>query len=226
MGRGMRLQRRLRAVLASQLGHPRGPLGRVVALRLNRSNRIAITAAIDRLGDIGGATVADIGFGGGVGLEVLLERVGPSGRVHGIDVSRTMLARAQRRFSTDVADGRLHLRAGSLTDLPLADGSLDASITVNTIYFIPELDSAFSELARTVKPSCRVVLGIGDPVTMAKSRVTDSGFRIRPVTEVVSALENAGLTLIEDERVGDSDGARHLLVTVRSLANPALCDSD
>ena len=203
--------------LAGQLGHPRGPLGRVVGARLNRSNRGKITTAIEALGDLDAAAVADLGFGGGVGLDVLLQRVGPAGRVYGVELSETMLAGANRRFSREVTAGRLHLHAGSLTDLPLADGSLDAAITVNTIYFLPELDAAFSELARCLKPpSGRAVVGIADPVMMKKLPFTQHGFHIQPIADVVAALSRAGLALQQDRRVGEGDEAGHLLVVTRA----------
>ena len=127
-----------------------------------------------------------------------------------------MLAVANRRFSREVTAGRLHLHAGSLTDLPLADGSLDAAITVNTIYFLPELDTAFSELARCLKPSGRAVVGIADPVMMRKLAFTQHGFHIRPVADVVAALSRAGLALQQDRRVGEGDEAGHLLVVTRA----------
>lgn len=208
----MDLRTRLWNSLAGQLGHPHGPVGRVIALRLNRGNRAAITAAIDALGDIDGCTVADLGFGGGVGLECLLDRVGTNGQVHGVELSKTMLSRGQRRFAREVREGRLQLHPGSLTQLPLADGSLDAAITMNTLYFLPELGAAFSELARAVKPSGLAVVGIGDPDMMASLPVTAYGFHLRTVAEVATALNRAGLALTEDRRVGEGDRAGHLLV--------------
>ncbi len=208
----MTLRTRFMKGLAGQLGHPRGPLGRVVAARLNRRNRSKVTAAIDALGELDAAAVADLGFGGGVGLEVLLERVGTAGHVHGVELSQTMLSRAQRRFRNEVSEGRLYLHAGTLARLPLADDSLEAAITVNTIYFLPELDAAFAELARCLKSSGRAVVGIADPDMMTKLPFTEYGFHIRPVAEVVATLSRAGLALLEDRRAGEGDEAGHLLV--------------
>lgn len=208
----MRPRTRMMKGLAGQLGHPRGPLGRVVGARLNRRNRGVVTAAIDALGDLDGAAAADLGFGGGVGLEVLLGRVGRAGRVYGVELSQTMLSRAHRRFRREVNAGRLHLHAGSLTQLPLADDSLDAAVTVNTIYFLPELDTAFVELARCLKPSGRAVVGIADPEMMTKPPFTEYPFHVRPVAEVVAALSSAGLALEQDHRVGQGDVKGHLLV--------------
>src|SRR5215207_2937185 len=102
----------------------------------------------------------------GLGIEVLLDRVGAPGQVHAIEVSSAMLNRAARRFRREIANGRLSLHAASFTDLPLADASLDGAITLNTLYFVADLDRAFSELARPLKASGQAVIGLGDPEWM------------------------------------------------------------
>jgi ubiquinone/menaquinone biosynthesis C-methylase UbiE len=184
-------------------------------MMLNRSNRGTISAAIDALDLQPGAAAADLGFGGGVGLSLLLQRVGPQGKVFGVDYSPTMVNRASRQFQRDVSSGRLNLRIGSITQLPLEDGSLQGAITINTIYFISELDRAFSELARVTSPRGRVVVGIGDPEMMRRIPTTPFGFTIRPVDEVVALAKSAGLALHDHGRVGQGDEASHLLVFTR-----------
>lgn len=200
--------------LARQLARPEGLRGRLVHRRLNRLNRDTVTAAVEAAGLIPGQTAADIGFGGGVGLPLLLARVRPGGHVHGVELSDTMLARARKTYGED-ADA-LTLHAGSLTALPLNDDSLDGAITVNTIYFLDDLDQAFSELARVLRPSGRVVIGLGDPAAMAKLPFTDHGFTLRPVADVAESFTNAGLTSVGHRRVGDDDEAYHLLVAAKS----------
>ena len=78
----MGVRARMHAGLARQLRHPAGLAGHLVGLMMNRRNRRTITAAVDALAPSEGAVVADIGFGGGVGVELLLDRVGAAGRVH------------------------------------------------------------------------------------------------------------------------------------------------
>src|SRR3989442_4941596 len=207
----MGLRSRMLAGFASQLGLPTGLRGRAVGAMLNRSNRGTIAIAIRELEIPSGAVAADLGFGGGVGLEMLLERVGHQGQVHGVDLSLTMVSRASRRFGRDVASSRLHLHTGSITQLPLDDASIQAAITINTIYFIADLNRAFSELARILTPSGRVVVGIGDPEAMARMPMTPYGFKLRPVAEVAAAAESAGLALRDDKRSGRGDAAAHLL---------------
>jgi ubiquinone/menaquinone biosynthesis C-methylase UbiE len=184
-------------------------------MMLNRSNRGTIAQAIDALELQPGVVAADLGFGGGVGLALLLERVGPNGVVHGVDYSPTMVSQASGRFKRDLASGRLHLHTGSITELPLEDRSLQGAITINTIYFITELDRALSELARVVAPAGRVVVGIGDPEMMRRIPTTPFGFTIRPVDDVVATAKSAGLDLQDHQRVGQGDAASHLLVFSR-----------
>lgn len=200
------------AGFAAQLGKPAGLRGMVVGTMLNRTNRAMTAVAVDTLELEPGATAADLGFGGGVGLALLLERVGPQGRVLGVDISPTMVKRAAGRFDRDISTGRMKLQLGSLTKLPLEDGSVQGAITVNTIYFIAELDRVFSELARVMTSSGRAVVGIGDPVGMARMPMTAYGYRLRPVDEVVAVARSAGLDLQDHKQAGESDAAAHLLV--------------
>ncbi|UFS98033.1 class I SAM-dependent methyltransferase [Nocardia huaxiensis] len=206
---------RLMSLVARQLGHPSGPLGKLVAVALNRGNKAAVTAAVETVAVTPGETAADIGFGGGVGLPLLLDRTGSTGVVYGIEIADDMLDRARGRFADAIGAGRLQLRTGSLTELPLDADSLDAIITTNTIYFVDDLDAACTELARVLRPKGRLVIGIGDPDAMAKMPFTPYGFRLRPVADVIEALTRAGLT-VEDRPLTGGPVPFHLL-----LARPA-----
>ncbi|MFE3542079.1 methyltransferase domain-containing protein [Nocardia sp. NPDC059177] len=202
---------RLLTTIAAQLGNPHGVLGKGVAFFLNRGNKRAIAAAIAAAGPEPGATVADIGFGGGVGLGLLLDRVGSAGVVHGIEPSPDMRTSAHAHFTAETTAGRLVLADGSLTALPLPDGSLDAAITVNTIYFLADLPAACAELARVLRPGGTAVIGIGDPEAMAKMPFTPYGFTLRPVAEVVAALTAAGLR-VEQRSLPNPPIPHHLLI--------------
>lgn len=200
------------AGLARQLSRPEGMRGRFVARGLNRGNRETVQAAVEAAGLRPGDVTADIGFGGGVGLPLLLAGVHPGGHAHAVDISETMLDRARGRHADDILAGSLSVHAGSITSLPLDDTCLDAAITVNTIYFVTDLGRAFEELARVLAPNGRAVVGIGDPTTMAKLPFTAHGFTLRGVDDVVATLERAGLGHVCDIRVGDDEGAHHVLV--------------
>jgi ubiquinone/menaquinone biosynthesis C-methylase UbiE len=140
-----------------------------------------------------------------------LDRVGDDGVVHGIEIADDMLRRARSRFGGDVRSGRLVLASGSLTETGLQDGSLDALITVNTVYFISELDAACAELARVLRRGGHAVIGIGDPDVMAQLPFTPHGFTIRPVGEIAAALQNSGLQ-VEQRRIDDKPISRYLFI--------------
>lgn len=199
------------AGIAKQLGHPSGLRGRFVGMLLNRGNRALVSEAVRALQLPPSAEVADVGFGGGVGLRFLLDRVGEAGVVHGVEISETMLARARHRFRRDIGAGRLTLRQGSLVKLPFDDGQLSGLITVNTIYFVTELDRVFAELARVVNRSGRIVIGLADPDAMAKLPTSSHGFHLRPVPEVVERLRRAGLA-VDHRPIDRSTLPAHLLI--------------
>jgi arsenite methyltransferase len=206
----MDLRSAFQRALAKQLGHPRGLAGRIVARRINERNVKAVDAAVAALDVADGQVVADVGFGGGIGLAALLKT--PAATVHGAEISEDMLRAARKTYKNALASGRLVLHAGAMDALGLPDASLDGLLTTNTIYFIDDLAPAFAELRRVLKPGGRAVIGIGDPDHMRELPFTPYGFRLRPVGEVVRQLGAAGLTLADHRRLGPADGPRHLRV--------------
>jgi arsenite methyltransferase len=216
---------RVEARIARQLGHPSGLVGRLISKGLNRGNRRLIERAVQALPSGPDAVVADVGFGGGVGLRLLLDRP-DAFTVHGIEVSTEMINQARAAFAADITAGRLHLHHASITALPLGTSSLDGIITVNTIYFVDDLDQAFSELARTLAGSGRAVIGIGDPDAMGKLSFTSHGFRLRPVVDIQAALGRAGLTLDEHVELGEGRIPAHLLVSTLDSTHRASAGAD
>lgn len=200
--------------MAGQLGHPHGPLGGVVAGALNRGNGQAIATAVAAAQVPAGGVAADIGFGGGAGLRLLVDAVGTGGTVHGVEVSEDMLDRARRQFRRDIDSGRLRLAHGSLTALPFGDATLDAAVTVNTVYFVDDLDAVSAEFARTLRPGGRAAIGVGDPEVMRRLPVTPYGFRLRSMDDIVATLERAGLTVAVESRA-DSRLPRHTITAQR-----------
>ena len=198
--------------VAAQLGHPHGLPGLVLGHLLNRANRVATTEAVEALDIPPGAVVADLGFGGGIGLELLLSRLLDGGLVHGVDRSSAMLSAAVRGHRREIETGRLALHNGPMEALPLETASLDGAITLNTLYFITDLAGALKECARVLKPSGQLVIGLGDPDTMARQPLTAHGFHVRPLVEVTNALLAAGLEVDQHRRVSTGDGVFHLLV--------------
>lgn len=215
----MGLRDLLVAGVARQLRQPQGARGRLVARGLNRGNHDVVVAAVAATGLEPGQVAADIGFGGGVGLRPLLDLVGHEGHVHGVELSDTMLAMARRRFSREAAAGTLTLHEGDMVDLPLPGDSLDAAISVNTIYFVEDLGRALVEICRVLRPHGRVVIGAGDPVAMAAMPFAAHGFTLRPIDDLKLLLRTSGFDEPHHQQVGEGGRAFHLLVAERAVGS-------
>jgi SAM-dependent methyltransferase len=99
-----------------------------------------------------------------------------------------------------------------MTDLPLGDDVLDAVITVNTVYFVDDIEAAFRELVRVLRTGGRLVVGVSDPDAMARAPVTAHGFRLRPIDELAAAMTAAGLVDVRAERLPGPPVVRHLVI--------------
>lgn len=203
--------------LAHQLGHPSGVGGHFVAPLLNWRNGPLIRAAVELLDARVGEAVADVGFGGGLGLELLLEAVGAAGVVHGFDRSPAMVARATRKWGAQIADGNLRIHQRPMAEMRAnASPGLDALMTVNTAYYIEDLGESFRSARTALRPTGRIVVGVGDPHYMKRLPVSQYGLHLRSVREVAEALKVNGYRLSDHVRVGGppTEDAFHLLSAV------------
>jgi hypothetical protein len=80
-----------------------------------------------------------------------------------------------------------------MASLPFADGELGGWISLNSIYFIPDLEGSFAGLARVTAAPGRGVLGGADPDWLSRQPFAEHGFAVRPIDDVVAALKGAGL---------------------------------
>lgn len=80
---------------------------------------VLLHETVDALGDITGKTVVDCTLGGGGHTQLLLERVGPTGKVIAFDRDRDALTHAEQRFTKEIAAGRLVLVDAPFSELKL-----------------------------------------------------------------------------------------------------------
>ncbi len=187
---------RMGDVTVRQLSNPRGALGRVISIVMNRRNRELIERCVDALEPRKGSSVADVGFGGGVGLRILMNRVGLTGIVSGVEPSETMRTRALKKFEDDVALDRLRIVNGSAAATSLADGSQDGIITVNTVYFWPDLAEGLDGLVRALAPEGVLAVGISPKAAQLGMGFDERAERVIEASELADAMRAAGLTRV------------------------------
>ena len=98
-----------------------------------------------------GSTVVDLGCGSGLDSLIAAQRVGPAGRIAGIDFSEAMLARANSALRELGLPNVMFLQSAA-EQLPLADASVDQALVNGIFNLNPFRDQIFHELARVVKP--------------------------------------------------------------------------
>jgi SAM-dependent methyltransferase len=98
-----------------------------------------------------GMTVLDLGSGAGFDAFLALSRVGPSGRVIGVDMTDDMLALA-RRHAEKRGVSNVEFRKGFIEDLPVDSGTVDFVISNCVINLSIDKPKVFREIARVLKP--------------------------------------------------------------------------
>lgn len=104
----------------------------------------------------GGERVLDAGAGSGY-YSLALARYLPGGQVVAVDISPTMLDILARRAKRRNVHQRIAIHEGDCGALPLADGEIDAAITVAVWHHVPDSQLAARELFRVLKPGGKVV---------------------------------------------------------------------
>lgn len=104
-----------------------------------------------------GDVVVDLGSGAGIDLLLAGRKVGPKGRVIGIDMTDEMIARAEANVREAGMDN-IEVRKGIIEDLPVEDASVDWVISNCVINLSPEKPRVFSEIARVLKPGGRMLV--------------------------------------------------------------------
>jgi SAM-dependent methyltransferase len=98
-----------------------------------------------------GMTVLDLGSGAGFDAFLAAERVGPAGRVIGVDMTPDMLALARRNAAARGATN-VEFREGRIEALPLEDASVDFVISNCVINLSTDKPAVFREVFRVLKP--------------------------------------------------------------------------
>jgi len=169
----------------------------------------AVNRAIDaRLGNARGCTVLDVPVGGGADLASRVPWLRDARAVIGVDLSRDMLLRAARRLPLHGL-GSVHLLRAPVTALPLATGSVDLILAINSLHCFADLPGALAELRRVAAAGARlvgscVVRGANPRTDRRIHRMIEHGHFAAALDQrvVTAALAAAGFGTVQTERFG------------------------
>ena len=105
-----------------------------------------------------GDRVVDVGCGAGIDSLIAAKKVGPDGRVIGVDMTPSMLQKA-RQAAKETGLANVEFREGYAEELPIADGWADAVISNGVLNLMPDKAAALEEMARVLKSGGRLQIG-------------------------------------------------------------------
>jgi arsenite methyltransferase len=172
-----------------------------------------------------GETVLDLGSGGGGDVLLSARRVGPEGRVYGLDMTDEMLDLA-RRNAAEAGTTNVEFRQGTIEQIPLPEASVDVVISNCVINLSVDKPAVFAQMFRVLRPGGRV--GVTDVVAedgLSPEQRAERGDWAGCVagalsrSEYVDGLAAAGFVDVEVTFTHQvADGMHSAIVTARKSA--------
>jgi ubiquinone/menaquinone biosynthesis C-methylase UbiE len=183
-------------LVAAQLRRPSGRVGRVLGNLLNRSNRDMNRRAVAHLDVRSGQRLLDIGFGGGVGIDAMLD-ISDTVSVVGVDFSDDMVDQQRARFA---GNDRVRIEHADVAQMPFADAHFDRALSSNTIYFWPDPAASLLEIRRVLRPGGRLVLACATPRELERFPPARHGFTAYGCDDLRRLLQDTGYDGLEFAR--------------------------
>ncbi|MCL4416870.1 MAG: arsenite methyltransferase [Actinobacteria bacterium] len=140
--------------ISSNIGYSEEDLNKVPEgsnLGLGCGNPIAMASLAK------GEIVLDLGSGAGFDCFLAAEKIGPEGRIIGVDMTPEMLEKARENAKKGNFPN-VEFRLGEIENLPVADEIIDIIISNCVINLAPDKDRVFSEAFRVLKPGGRIMV--------------------------------------------------------------------
>lgn len=138
-----------------------------------RMNRRVAAWAVDLLGVHPNDKILKVGFGPGVGIELLAKSTS-SAPVAGVDPAGEMVAQAVGRNAKGIQGGQVDLREGSVERLPFDNETFSGLLAVNSMQVWPDRLAGLREIRRILKPGGKFAFAFTRDSGQAKSEVIDT----------------------------------------------------
>ncbi len=196
-GCGVPVQKGVAAKLAGYSDEDLASLpGEAVVNSFGCGNPLAFSAVRE------GQVVLDLGSGAGIDLLLAAGRVGPAGRVIGVDMTDEMIVKARENIEAS-GFSNIEVRKGLIEDLPVETGSVDWVISNCVINLSPEKPRVFAEIARVLKKGGTMVVSDMVAERLPREVLEDAALYSSCIAgaisekEYLAGLSEAGLTDIE-----------------------------
>lgn len=209
-----------------QCQKPTGWIGRWVVRNMNSRHSKVTDCGLSQIAIQDHFTILDIGCGGGrtVGK---LAAMAAAGKVCGVDFSDASVAVATKTNSKWIAQGRVEISEGSVSQLRFPADTFDLVVAVETHFWWPDLPNDMREVLRVLKPGgtlaiiAEVYRGAGTATArLAEKYLPRTGMELLTPDEHRNLLADAGYT---DVKVATVPGKGWICVTgKKDFAHPPL----
>jgi len=162
-----------------------------------------------------GETVLDLGSGGGIDVLLSAKRVGPSGKVYGLDMTDEMLALANENKRKAGAENVEFLK-GEIEAVPLPNDHVDVVISNCVINLSTEKEKVVGEAFRVLKPGGR--FAVSDVVFLGEKEKLSA--EVRDSVERWSGCISGALESVEYEALLRAAGFEEVSVEVTHSYQP------
>jgi len=142
-------------------------------------------------------SVLDIGFGGGLSL-VKLAAKAPR-KIVGVDYSREMVETAARTIHDKKLDARVSVKWGDVAELPFRAGTFHKVLTVNSLYYWPDLPASLREVSRVMKRGGLLAAAFRSAASLGPLTRGWEGFSLYEPHEFAGIMSEAGFEVLRVE---------------------------
>ena len=175
--------------LVRQVRKPSRWIGRPFTWMMNRSHSNLTDWGLQHVQIDKNFIVLDIGCGGGRTIQKLAA-IATEGKVYGVDYASGSVAASRGKNAAAISAGRVNIQQGSVSRLPLPDGTFDLATAIETQYYWPDLPNDMREVLRVLKPG-------GTLLVIAETYKGGAGSRL---TGPVMRLLGSSSLSVEDQR--------------------------
>ena len=148
--------------------------------------------------------IIDMGCGVGWATRVLAQRAS-RGIVLGVDLSDRMIAQACREYRNPP---NVFFLVADASGLPCPDNLFNALFSVESIYYYPDLNSAFTEVRRVLRPGAKAFFLTNyykeNIYSHNWAKYIDIPVQLRSASEYIAELSRAGFRTATHRRIIDS----------------------
>ncbi len=158
---------------------------------------------IELMGVLPGDNIFDLGCGSGWAARVL-SSMAPKGLVVGADLSDHMIHEASGDYDNPT---NTHFLVADAAELPCREGFFDSLLSIESIYYYPDLEGTLKEVCRILRPGGEAYLLINyykeNPYSHVWSKYLNIPVHLLGADDYKSLLTEAGFSDVSHRRISD-----------------------